>query len=67
MIMPKQYLDVLKDYPAFRDLSAHASKSHYNNTFSTEDNIPHVKTNFKKEAAGKDKTTTAKNAKDLKD
>ena len=48
MIRPKQYLDVLKDYPAFRDLSAHASKSHYNNTFSTEGNSPHVKINLKK-------------------
>jgi len=48
MIMPKQYLDVIKDCPAFRDLSEHAYKSHYNNTFALQDISPHVKIQLEK-------------------
>jgi hypothetical protein len=48
MIMPKQNLDVIKDCPAFRDLSEHAYKSHYNNTFALQDISPRVKIQLKK-------------------
>jgi len=29
MILPKQYLDVFRHYPAFRDLSDQANKTNY--------------------------------------
>lgn len=37
MIMPKQYLDVFQHYPAMRDNSKFAYKTHYKNSIARDD------------------------------
>lgn len=36
MIMPKQYLDVFQHYPALRDISDSAYKTHYQNSIARD-------------------------------
>lgn len=69
MIMPKQYLDVFQHYPALRDISDSAYKTHYQNSIARDGmkGNAKIKLALQKQAAGKSKLTTARNTKELKD